>query len=106
VRHSRLVEKMLYPRMQRHIYGPDAPYITEDERKLSEADVRAIKAPLSDVRFVEYFNFLVTRVVPDRYDTLAKADRLMLMALKPVAGLLAGRILFAGTIGKPVTSSS
>jgi len=104
VRHSRLVEKMLYPRMQRHIYGSDAPYITEAERKLTEADVRAIKARLSDVRFVEYFNFLVTRVVPDRYETLSKADRLMLMALKPVAGLLAGRILFAGTIGKPVKS--
>ena len=36
IRHSAVVTKILYPRMQRIIYGEGKPYITQDERKLSE----------------------------------------------------------------------
>ena len=33
IRHSTLVEKVLYPKMRRLIYGPGKPYITEDREK-------------------------------------------------------------------------
>ena len=38
----------------------------------------------------KHFNFLVTRIVPDRFDLLAKIDRLLLVMLKPFARFLAG----------------
>lgn len=100
VRHSAVVEKVLYPRLQRFIYGTDRPYITEDERKLSEVDIKAITQPVGQILFTKHFNFLVTRIIPDRYDTLAKLDRLLLILLKPLGFLLAGRILLAGHIAK------
>jgi ubiquinone/menaquinone biosynthesis C-methylase UbiE len=100
VRHSVLVEKFLYRRMQRFIYGAGKPYITQDERKLNELDIQAITKPLPTLEFKDYFNFLVTRIVPDRYDALAKVDRILLTALKPIGHLLAGRVLFAGRIFK------
>ena len=61
IRRSALVRSSYYPRMRRLIYGPGKPYITEDERKLSEADLKQITKPLHPRLFVEYFNFLVTR---------------------------------------------
>ena len=60
VRHSVLVEKVLYPRMQRFIYGPGQPYITEDERKLTEIDIREVTKSLQEISFRKYFNFLVS----------------------------------------------
>jgi ubiquinone/menaquinone biosynthesis C-methylase UbiE len=100
VRHSVLVEKMLYPRMQRFIYGPGQPYITEDERKLTETDLREITKPLHEIAFKTYFNFLVTRVIPDTYTLPSQLDRLFLILFKPLAPLLAGRIILAGPIAK------
>ncbi len=100
IRHSALVEKILYPKMQRLIYGPSKPYITEDERKLTETDIKSITKLLQDIEFKQYFNFLVTRIVPDRHETLAKVDRLLLIMLKPFGHLLAGRIIFSGRIVK------
>jgi len=101
IRRSSLVEKFLYPRMRRLIYGPGKPYITEDERKLTELDMRTITAPLQPYLFLKYFNFLVTRIVPDRFETLAKLDRVLLRILKPLGSLLAGRVLFSARISKP-----
>ncbi|MGE0827296.1 MAG: class I SAM-dependent methyltransferase [Candidatus Binatia bacterium] len=100
IRHSTLVEKILYPRLQRFIYGEGKPYITDDERKLTERDIRAITKSLHSLEFKKYFNFIVTRLVPDRYESLAKIDRILLMILKPVAYLLAGRVLLSGHIEK------
>ena len=100
IRHNTLVEKIIYPRMQRFIYGSRKPYITVDERKLSERDIAQISEPLGSMLFKKYFNFVVTRIVPDRYDWACKIDRVLMMVLKPVAGLLAGRVLFAGNIAK------
>jgi len=100
IRHSTLVEKVIYPRMQRIIYGPGKPYITVDERKLSEFDLAQIMKPLAPHLFAKYFNFLVTRVIPDRFEKLAKLDRLLLRVLHPIAHLLAGRILFSARIAK------
>jgi ubiquinone/menaquinone biosynthesis C-methylase UbiE len=100
IRHSTLVEKIIYPRMQRTIYGDGKPYITEDERKLSEFDLENIMRPLEPRLFTKYFNFLVTRVIPDRFETLAKVDRVLLRILHPIAHLLAGRVLFTARIAK------
>ena len=53
IRHSALVEKVLYPKMRRLIYGPGKPYITEDERKLSEADIKQILLSLQPLLFTK-----------------------------------------------------
>lgn len=100
VRHSRLVEQFLYPRMRRLIYGPNKPYITADERKLSERDIATITAFLQQPELKQYFNFLTTRLVPDRSEFFAKLDRVLLGALKPFGSVLAGRILLAARIAK------
>jgi len=104
IRHSALVEKVLYPKMQRVIYGPGKPYITEDERKLSEFDLAEIAKPLEPHLFTKHFNFLVARVVPDRFEQLAKVDRLFLRVFRPIAHLLAGRVLFGARIVKSAGS--
>lgn len=100
-RRSALVEKVIYPRMQRLIYGPGKPYITEDERKLSELDLKEITKPLQQIQFEKHFNFMVTRIVPDRFELVNKADRLLLMVFRPFARFLAGRVLFSARINKP-----
>lgn len=104
IRHSALVEKILYPKMRKLIYGSGKPYITEDERKLSEFDLKQIMKPLQPRLFVKYFNFLVTRIIPDRFETLAKFDRLLLRLLSPIGHLLAGRVLFGARILKSGSS--
>lgn len=100
VRQSALVDKILYPRMQPLIYGPGKPYITEDERKLSELDLALILKPLHSMQYVKYYNFIVTRLVPDRFRFLCKVDRMLMLAVKPVARFLAGRVLFSARISK------
>ena len=100
LRHSALVEKIIYPRMRKFIYGPGIPYITEDERKLNEGDLKLIMKPLQKPEFFRYFNFIVTRLVPDRIDFLAKLDQLLLRLLRPIGSFLAGRVLFSARIRK------
>lgn len=100
VRHSALVEKFVYPRMQRLIYGPGKPYITEDERKLTEADLQEILKPLDAPQFEKHFNFIVTRIIPERFKFLNKVDRVLLIVLKPLGRFLAGRVLFSARISK------
>ena len=100
IRHAVFVEKTIYPKMQRFIYGPEKPYITEGERKLTELDIREISKSLAPANFKKYFSFIVTRIFPERYKTLSKIDRLLLIVFKPIAYLLAGRILFSGHIIK------
>jgi ubiquinone/menaquinone biosynthesis C-methylase UbiE len=97
IRRSSFVEKVLYPRMQSRIYGGQKPYITEDERKLSERDVAAIAAPLTAVDR-KFFNFIVTRIVSDKSDTLNAIDRMVLKALGPLAQFCGGRIVIIGRL--------
>lgn len=99
IRRSRFVEGFLYPRMQRLIYGPGKPYITADERKMSERDIALVRAILPTLELSRHFNFLVTRILPES-KPLAMADRMLLALLKPAANLIAGRRLFAGRIVK------
>jgi ubiquinone/menaquinone biosynthesis C-methylase UbiE len=100
VRRSALVEKVLYPRMQRWVYGGIKPYITEDERKLTELDIHTLSTHLSSIDVRRYFNFLVTRIISDKHETFSKLDRALLIILRPFAPFLAGRILLAGSIAK------
>lgn len=100
VRRSKFVENFLYPKMRRLIYGDDKPYITEDERKLNETDVAQVMAPLLRPEMDKYFNFIVTRLIPDRFEFMARLDRVLLMLLKPVAAYLAGRVLFTARVAK------
>jgi ubiquinone/menaquinone biosynthesis C-methylase UbiE len=100
VRRSRFVDGFLYPRMQRFVYGDDHPYITADERKLTERDVEAVEGLLQRIELEEHFNFLVNRVVPEAYEFMPRLDRWLLARLRPFGRRLAARILLAGRIAK------
>lgn len=98
IRRSALVDRVLYPAMRRWIYGTDAPYITADERKLTEHDIAAIRRHLQPHDLLRYFNALVTRIVPDTVPGAAAVDRAMLAALGPAGAAVAGRILFSARV--------
>lgn len=98
VRHSALVERVIYPAMRRWIYGTDEPYITEDERKLTERDIAAIREHLQPGDLCRYFNAASTRVIPGRIDSAAKVDRAALAAIGPAGAIFAGRILFSARV--------
>lgn len=99
VRRSWLVEKLLYPAMTKLIYGPGKPYITEDERKLTERDMALICGPLQ-VQHRSYYNFLTARVIPERWNLAAKLDRILLRLVGPMGKILAGRVLVTGKLRK------
>lgn len=98
LRMSRFVTKWLYPKMVRVIYHGQKPYITEDERKLTEQDTRLLRQFLPDAR-CDYFNVFVNRVVPEK-DFLCKIDRILIVLLRPLGGMLGGRLVLTGRIGK------
>jgi ubiquinone/menaquinone biosynthesis C-methylase UbiE len=84
-RNSRLVDKVIYPRLQSFIYNNEIPYITEDERKLNQVDIHLIIRCLDPLDLEKHFNLFVTRIVPDRFVTFSKIDRLLLILLRPIA---------------------
>lgn len=98
VRHSHLVESFLYPKMQKYVYGTDKPYITEDERKLNEQDLKEISNYINKIIFEKHFNLFVARIFPARSDILSKADKIVLSSIKPMGRLIAGRILFSARL--------
>lgn len=104
VRRSGLVERVLYPLMQRMIYGSREPYITDDEHKMSEVDMRVVMAPMSDILHKAYFNFLVRRVLPDK-DWISKLDCRFMRLFPGLGTYLGGRILVAGIVGKGFAAS-
>jgi len=106
IRHWPPIARTLYPKMQSLIYGPGDPYITEDERKLNERDLDEIERYLGRALSEQYFNFLVTRIIPERFTLLAKADRLLLVAARFLGRFLAGRILLTAHLSKAAVHSS
>lgn len=96
VRHCGLVEKRLYPALQRFVYAGE-PYITEDERKLSEDDMARITAHL-DILSQRWFNCVVGRLLPEIYDLACKVDRLGMMVAGKLGRYLANRVLVTGRI--------
>ena len=99
IRKSRLIDRVIYPRLQRFVYGPDQPYITPDEGKLSQRDIAAIARHLAGRRAC-YFNFLTNRLYSHQFVTLAKLDSLFLRATPFLGSLLGSRALLMGTITK------
>jgi 2-polyprenyl-3-methyl-5-hydroxy-6-metoxy-1,4-benzoquinol methylase len=99
VRRSNWVEHVLYPRMKRLIYGSREPYITSDERKMSEHDMRKVMALMSTVSHRAYFNFLVRRIFPDQV-WISQIDCCFMRCFPWLGPFLGGRILVAGTVGK------
>jgi ubiquinone/menaquinone biosynthesis C-methylase UbiE len=100
IRRSKLVENYLYPKMRDLIYKGESPYITEDEEKLNENDIKEIKKTLVKIKYETYSYFFVTRIVPEQFSILNKLDSLLLRIVNPIAKYLAGNILFAGEIKK------
>ena len=100
VRRSSFVENCLYPKMTKFIYGENKPYITEDERKLTEADVKALVTLMTRPEIEKYFNVIVTRILPDKYLFVRKLDRALLVLLSPISRVLGGRVLVAGELRK------
>jgi 2-polyprenyl-3-methyl-5-hydroxy-6-metoxy-1,4-benzoquinol methylase len=95
VRNSALVRHYLYPRLVRIVYGTDRPYITADERKMSEKDIDEVLSYLSDPQ-IDYFKILSGRVLPNNTLWANKLERFMLRASPALGRLLAGRVVFTG----------
>ncbi|MEC4674547.1 MAG: class I SAM-dependent methyltransferase, partial [Nitrospirota bacterium] len=102
IRQSALVERYLYPLMKGFIYGKQKPYITQDERKLDERNLKQILSIFADRPSFRFFDFIVNRLIPDRLGILSKLDYIALNSVGPFAQYLAGRILLVGTISKVV----
>jgi hypothetical protein len=85
--------------MRRFIYGDGDPYITEDERKLNEVDVAEIVGHLHLLE-MDHFYFLTNRLIPERMEWFTRADRAVLHLLKPIAPIVAGRVVLIGRIQK------
>ena len=99
IRRTYLVDKVLYPRLVKYIYGTDQPYITEDEHKIDDKEFAIIRDMLKECR-VEYFNIFVNRIVPERSVLISKTDRMFAIAVGRLGRFLAGRIVFDGVIQK------
>jgi ubiquinone/menaquinone biosynthesis C-methylase UbiE len=95
VRRSPLVEGWLYPRLKRLIYGDAKPYITADERKMTERDMALVEDALEVERRV-WFDLAAGRLFPN---TLTLASAVDTLALRVLPGrLLAGRAIVVGRL--------
>jgi ubiquinone/menaquinone biosynthesis C-methylase UbiE len=73
-------------------------YVTEDERKLSDSELTAIKRAIRDTRS-KYFAMIVDRFLPN-WELASKLDRLALKLLGPAGCFFAGRFIVAGVVRK------
>jgi ubiquinone/menaquinone biosynthesis C-methylase UbiE len=99
IRRSTFVERVLYPRLRSWVYGSDRPYITPDERKLDEHEVALLQEWLKDFR-ARYYNLFIGRLIPDRFDLLARLDRATLAVLGPLGRLCGARVVMSGFVRK------
>lgn len=97
LRHSALGE-LAYRLLKSRVYENDTPYITEDERPLSERDISFLKSSLSNV-CTDYFNFAIGRVLSDAHRTACKLDRSFLRLLGPLRAVAACRVIGHGVVG-------
>ena len=98
IRDSAAVSRFVYPLVRRVIYGRAEPYITEDERKLTEGDIRAIRSFLRSVERSDYFYLFVKRFIAEGRPWVGHADRTLLRVAGPAGSVLAGRIILFGTM--------
>lgn len=97
IRYSSVIDKWLYPKMVSFIYG-DRPYITDDEERLSQIEVKQLLSELENIEVCRYFNAAVTRVIPDRFKLISKLDQLLLRWMPFVAPVLGSRVLVGGKL--------
>jgi ubiquinone/menaquinone biosynthesis C-methylase UbiE len=83
---------LIYP------YATIDVYVTEDERKLTDYDLRAIKNVLATGR-CRYFSMIVDRFLPS-WNSAARLDRIALKLAGPAGSLLGGRFVIAGQVRK------
>jgi len=83
---------LIYP------YATIDVYVTEDERKLSDYDLTAIRNLLGNAR-CRYFSMIVDRFLPS-WNFAAKLDRIALKLLGPAGSLLGGRFILTGQVRK------
>lgn len=95
IRHSAFVQRVVYPRIQRIIYGGTKPYITEDEAKLDEHQLQGILDRLHDVR-LEWFCLLEGRAFSTAVPWASRMDRRLMRLMGPLRPRLAGQAVFAG----------
>ena len=100
IRYSKIVDKKLYPAMKSFVYQREKPYITKDEKKMTEKDIQEVSKRFKKVLFKKYYNFFITRIFPDKFHFLNMLDKILLTLFYPWNHILAGRIFFAGTIDK------
>ncbi len=97
LRENVLVRKIIYPLMTKFIYQTDKLYITDDERKLDHQELDFLRAQIN-IRKMDYFYILLTRVVPDRFTWFARLDKLLCRFIGPLGRYCAGRFFMTGTI--------
>jgi hypothetical protein len=92
IRNSWLVARVLYPRMVEKVYGTKTPYITADERKLSERDITDIQQVMR-ITDRQYFLLVLGRLLPPtgRYIAIIES---ILLKIPLVGRFMAGRIVF------------
>jgi 2-polyprenyl-3-methyl-5-hydroxy-6-metoxy-1,4-benzoquinol methylase len=81
------------------IYQRQEPYITKDERKLNETQLRSLKRALTG-HHIAYFYLFVNRFVPESWTFAAKLDCILLRLLRSMGSIFAGRFLIAGHLRK------
>jgi hypothetical protein len=80
--------------MVRRIYSADRPYVTIDERKLDQHDLRQI-GEILEITETQYYSLLYARLTRWQYQMMI--DRLILMM--PLVGyFLGGRVVFAARV--------
>jgi ubiquinone/menaquinone biosynthesis C-methylase UbiE len=99
IRESRLISRYLYPALVEWVYGTKKPYITADERKLNEKQLKLIAQSLTQSQ-TTWFHAIINRLVPDRFENIEKCDRITLKLLGPIGSILAGRVILTGQILK------
>lgn len=100
VRNSRLIQKFLYPRMVRFVYGTDRPYITEDERKIDQHELATLESILRPGSSSRYFLFLGGRILPKDWTSVARFDQAFFAVAGRAGRVFAGRVVVAGTVAK------
>lgn len=100
LRKNALVDKVIYPRMVKYIYGSDKPYITEDEHKIDHIEFLVIENIMKRCR-VGYYNFLVGRLLPENSVLVSKIDRIFIRSLGGLGKFFAGRLVFNGVLDEP-----
>ncbi len=99
LRESRLVARIAHPRLTRFIYGTDKPYITEDERKVNEAELDSIAAQAPGGTRTAFFLLFGGRLFPAWWPRLGALDHALLSHLGPLQRFLAGRFVLVGRAG-------